>query len=55
MLEEADESQFWLEFISDEKLMNPRDEFLVELIKEGGDLLSFFFTSGKTVQKKNLK
>ncbi len=34
VLEEADESQFWLEFIRDEKLINPLDEFLIALLKK---------------------
>lgn len=55
VLEEADESLFWLEFISDEKLINPRDEFLVKLIKEASELVSIFVASRKTVQNRNLK
>ena len=49
VIEEADESEFWLEFIIDEKLM---DSKLVEpLFKEAGELTAIFITSRMTAQK----
>ena len=46
VLEEIDESYFWLEFIVDEKLI---EKTLVEpLIKEAGELTSIFASSRKT-------
>ena len=48
-IEEADESEFWLEFIIDEKLM-PYDK--VEPIKkEAHELASIFIKSRKTARK----
>ena len=50
MLEEIDESYFWLDFIIDEKLM---EKTLVEpLIKEAGELTSIFAASRKTSANK---
>lgn len=50
VVEEADESEFWLEFIIDEKML-PIDK--VEPLKiEAHELTSIFITSRKTAQKK---
>ena len=51
VLEETDESAFWLEFIIDEKLLK---RTLVEpLLKEANELTAIFFSSRKTARKKN--
>ena len=52
VLEEADESQFWLEFIKDEQLLSTLDKKLNVLIKEAGELVSIFVASRKTTQKR---
>ena len=50
VLEEADESHFWLEFIVDENLQK-RD--LVEpLLKEAEELTAIFYSSRKTAREK---
>ncbi len=49
VLEEADESYFWLEFIIDEGLMNAN---LIEpLLKEAGELTAIFLSSRNTAKK----
>ena len=49
LIEEADESEFWLEFINEEKLL-PFDK--VETLKtEAHELASIFIQSGKTAQR----
>lgn len=48
VLEEIDESIFWLEFIRDEKLV--RNDSIVSLIKEAGELKAIFYTSRKTAR-----
>ena len=49
VIEEADESEFWLEFILDEKLKSER---LVEPLKsEAHELASIFIVSRRTMQK----
>jgi four helix bundle protein len=48
--EEADESEFWLEFIIDEEL---KPKKLIEPLKnEAHELTSIFVTSRKTAQRK---
>ncbi|MEX0609071.1 MAG: hypothetical protein WD016_05540 [Balneolaceae bacterium] len=50
-IEEADESEFWMQFIIDEKL---KPTNLVEpLKKEAHELASIFISSRKTAQKKH--
>ena len=50
VIEEADESEFWLEFIIDEQLIS---KHLVEPLKnEAHELASIFITSRKTLQTK---
>jgi four helix bundle protein len=51
VLEETDESAFWLEFIIDEKLLNKN---LVEpLLQEAEELTAIFASSRKTANTKN--
>jgi len=50
VIEEADESLFWLQFIQDEKLFE--NEELDRLIIEANELVSIFIASRKTAQKK---
>ncbi|MDP2644989.1 MAG: four helix bundle protein [Desulfobacterales bacterium] len=51
VIEEADESEFWLEFIMDEKLM--KKEKVLPLHKEAHELASIFIVSRRTAQKKS--
>jgi four helix bundle protein len=48
VLEEADESSFWLEFIIDENLMTK--EKVISLINEANELVSIFYASRKTAK-----
>ncbi len=50
VLEEADESQFWLEFIRDEEML--KDSQLQTLIHEAEELAKIFTTSRKTAQSR---
>jgi four helix bundle protein len=50
VLEEADESAFWLEFITDEKIM--KEERVASLLKEANELLSIFYASRKTAKER---
>ncbi len=53
VIEEADESEFWLEFIKDEKLLPSEKVDLLQ--KEAHELASIFISARKTAQKrKNL-
>lgn len=47
--EEADESCFWLEFITDEKLLNKKHT--EPLLDEAKQLMAIFISSRKTAQK----
>ncbi len=51
VIEEADESEFWLEFIIDEKLIEK--EKAVPLFNEAHELASIFIVSRRTAQQKN--
>ncbi len=51
VIEEADESEFWLEFIIDERLIE-RDKVRL-LLNEAHELTSIFIVSRKTAQKKD--
>jgi four helix bundle protein len=53
VIEESDESEFWLEFIIDEKLMSRNQVF--SLLNEAHELTSIFITTRKTAQKKFYK
>ena len=51
VLEEIDESVFWIEFIIDEKLLNAdKIEFLHS---EANELKAIFYSARKTMKKKN--
>ena len=49
VIEEADESEFWLEFIMDEKMMPKKKVF--PLYTEAHELASIFITTRKTAQR----
>ena len=49
VIEEADESYFWLEFIIDEKLI--RKDLIEPLFKEADELTAIFISSRKTARK----
>jgi len=51
VLEEADESYFWLEFIIDEGLLTK--ELVVPLLKEADELIAIFVSSRKTARRRN--
>lgn len=53
VIEEADESAFWLEFATDEKLLI--DSSSLSLIKEASELTSIFISSRKSIQQENNK
>ncbi|MBS1486023.1 MAG: four helix bundle protein [Bacteroidetes bacterium] len=55
VLEEADESNFWLTFIQDIELLNQTDAELNLLIKESNEFIAIFVASTKTVSKGNLR
>ena len=50
VIEEADESEFWLEFIIDERLLEKDKVF--QLLNEAHELTSIFITSRRTAQKR---
>ncbi len=50
VIEEADESEFWLEFIMDEKLLERKK--VLPLFNEAHELSSIFITTRKTAQKR---
>ncbi len=50
VLEEADESYFWLEFIIDENLVEKQQ--VLPLLKEAGELTAIFISSRKTARQK---
>ena len=49
VIEEVDESFFWLEFIIDEKLL--KKEVVTQLLNEADELTSIFIATRKTAQK----
>ncbi len=49
VLEETDESYFWLEFIIDEKLL--KRELVEPLLNEADELTAIFISSRKTARK----
>lgn len=49
VIEESDESEFWLEFVIDEKLIQKNRVLL--LFNEAHELTSIFITTRKTAQK----
>lgn len=50
VIEESDESEFWLEFIMDEKLMERKK--VLPLFEEAHELSSIFITTRKTAQTR---
>ena len=52
VVEEADESIFWLEFIIDENLL--RRHLAEPLMKEAEELTAIFITSRKTARKRKM-
>ncbi len=53
VLEEVDESCFWLEFIIEERLLNEKQAVL--LLNEAKELTAIFIASRKTVKDRNLE
>lgn len=53
MLEEADESNFWLTFISDVELLKSNDEELNFLVKESDEFVAILTASLKTLSLQN--
>jgi four helix bundle protein len=51
VLEEADETAFWLEFIIDENLL--KEKLVKPLLKEAEELTAIFASSRKTASTKN--
>ena len=48
VIEEADESYFWLEFVVDENLL--KDQLVKPLLEEADELTAIFITSRKTAK-----
>lgn len=55
VLEEADESNFWLTFIQDIELLNSSDPELKFLVKESDEFIAIFVASTKTLSKAKSK
>jgi len=53
VIEECDESEFWIEFIIDNELI-PKDR-VIDLMKESNELSRIFISSRKTISDKNKK
>lgn len=54
VLEESDESNFWLTFVADVGLLDSRDEELMILTKESDELTAIFSAAAKS-SAKNIK
>ena len=50
VIEESDESEFWLEFVIDEKLIQKKR--ILPLFNEAHELTSIFVSTRKTAQKR---
>jgi four helix bundle protein len=50
VIEEVDESCYWLEFIIDEKLLNAKR--VIPLLNEGDELRAIFVSARKTIKSK---
>ncbi len=50
VIEESDESEFWLEFVTDEKLIQKKR--VLPLFNEAHELTSIFVSTRKTAQKR---
>ncbi len=55
VLEEADESNFWLTFLSDVDILKQDDPELLSLIKESDEFIAIFTASTKTMSLKKPK
>lgn len=55
VLEEVDESNFWLTFIHDLELIDKSDNELLHLIKESNELTAIFTSSIKTISTSGKK
>ncbi len=55
VLEEADESHFWLTFLGDVELIKKDDKELELLVKESNELTAIFTASLKTLNHKKSK
>ncbi|WP_423126491.1 four helix bundle protein [Gaoshiqia sp. Z1-71] len=53
VIEEVDESDFWMEFAKDENLISESET--ISLMKEAKELTAIFIASRKTIQQKNKK
>ena len=51
VLEESDESSFWLEFIIDEQLI--KTNHVAPLLNEAKELTAIFYVSRKTARRKS--
>jgi len=51
VIEEADEASFWIEFASDERLLNKQR--VTPLLKEAKELAAIFVSSRKTARKNS--
>jgi four helix bundle protein len=51
VIEEVDESCFWMEFIIEEKLLNERQ--VIDLLREGQELTAIFIKSRKTTKDRS--
>jgi four helix bundle protein len=51
VIEEADESCFWMEFIVEEKLLSEKQ--VADLLQEGKELTAIFMTSRKTTKDRS--
>jgi four helix bundle protein len=51
VIEEADETQFWLEMIDELKLTNNKSE-IERILKEANELVAIFVSSSKTAKKR---
>ena len=51
VIEEADESSFWMEFIIEEKLL--KEKQVVDLLREDQELTAIFIKSRKTIKDRS--
>jgi hypothetical protein len=55
VLEESDESNFWLTFIADIDLLKSNDSELLSLVKESDEFVAIFTAAIKTMSAKKTK
>lgn len=53
VIEESDETEFWIEFVVDEKLI--KKDLVENLLKEAHELTSIFISSRRTAQKRMIE